>query len=212
MSDDECRRCGESVEDLRFLAVSFGADLSAHDIPFERLAIYGQHCEFLGMREHESGKFKEPEWGEPQGEHGMWRAWTLSLCKRCRGDWIAVMEAWFNFRDVGPLCRPEDREPPVYRSAWPEGLTHNVHYEFPCDDKGATGGSWLRVFVANDGDAHCSMQEWENIREPESSPSPLPSVRCRSYSGGGRFRRTRQVLLWLADAIRRDRIELGMDR
>jgi hypothetical protein len=98
-----------------------------------------------------------------------------------------------------------------YRSKWPDGLEQNVHYEFPCDDKGRDGGCWLRVVVANDGDAHVSMQEWEDIREPGTKPNPIPSVRCRSFAGGGRFLRTRQALLMLANAIRLDRADLGLD-
>lgn len=77
-----------------------------------------------------------------------------------------------------------------------------VAYEVPCDDKGRMGGSWLRVMVASDGDVHVAMQDWEEV--PEGSPSPFPSVRIRSLAGGGRHFRTRQALLWLADAIRRD--------
>lgn len=95
---------------------------------------------------------------------------------------------------------------------WPEGLEMLRHYEFPCDDKGRDGGCWLRVMVAGDGDVHVSMQEWEDIREAGSTPNPFPSVRCRAYHGGGRFTRTRQALLLLADAIRRDREALGTDQ
>lgn len=98
----------------------------------------------------------------------------------------------------------------VFAPHWPEHLKAGTHYEFPCDDKGRDGGSFLRVFVANDGDAHVAMQDWEDIKTPGSSPSPFPSVRCRTLAGGGRFRRTRQALLWLAEAIRQDREELGL--
>jgi hypothetical protein len=77
----------------------------------------------------------------------------------------------------------------------------------PCDDKGRTGASWLQVMVAEDGDVHVSMQDWE--RFPEGRPNPLPSVRIRSSYGGGRNQRTRQALLWLAQAIRLDAEEQG---
>jgi hypothetical protein len=91
-----------------------------------------------------------------------------------------------------------------YRPTWPDGLEQGKHYEFPCDDKGSAGGCWLRVLVANDGDVHVSMQEWEDIREEGTKPDPFPSVRCRTFAGGGRFLRTRQALLLLANAIRLD--------
>lgn len=97
------------------------------------------------------------------------------------------------------------KEPQAFRPQWPEGLEQRTFYEVLCDDKGSRCGSWLRVFVADDGDVHVSMQDWEEI--PEGSPSPNPTIRVRTYPGGGRNGRTRQALLWLADAIRRDNEE-----
>jgi hypothetical protein len=99
----------------------------------------------------------------------------------------------------------------VLRPHWPEGLKPLKFYEFQCDDKGRDGGSWLRVFVANDGDVHVAMQEWEDIKEKGSHPDPFPSVRCRTLGGGGRHLRTRQALLWLARAIQLDNEELGIE-
>lgn len=78
-------------------------------------------------------------------------------------------------------------------------------YQVTCDDKGRKGGSWLRVVISEDGDVHVSMQDWEDI--PEGEPTPFPIVRIRTMIGGGRNLRTRQALLWLADAIRRDLAE-----
>lgn len=95
-------------------------------------------------------------------------------------------------------------------SGWPDGLEARTFYEFPCDDKGAGGGSWLRVMIAGDGDVHVSMQDWEDIKTEGTKPSPFPSVRCRSLAGGGRHSRTRKALLWLAQAIRLDSEELGV--
>lgn len=85
---------------------------------------------------------------------------------------------------------------------WPQGLEQNQTYELRCDDKGRNGGSWLRVFVANDGDVHLMMQDWEEV--PNGEPAPFPSIRCRNYFGGGRNERSHQALLWLAQAIRLD--------
>lgn len=93
-------------------------------------------------------------------------------------------------------------EPSVFKPKWPDGLESRVFYEIPCDDKGRKGTSWLRVMIAEDGDAHVSMQDWEDC--PEGSPNPFPTIRIRTGPGGGRNYRTRQALLWLADAIRRD--------
>lgn len=100
-------------------------------------------------------------------------------------------------------------EPDALKPRWPEGLELSRHYRILCDDRGRGPGSWLQVFVADDGDVHVAMQEWEDI--PEGRPDPLPSIRIRTAIGGGKNHRTRQALLWLADAIRRDNEENGVD-
>lgn len=94
------------------------------------------------------------------------------------------------------------KEPSVFKPHWPTDLESGKHYRIPCDDKGRNGGSWLQVFVDEHGDVYVSMQDWEEV--PEGRPNPFPSIRIRTLAGGGRFMRTRQALLWLADAIRRD--------
>lgn len=99
------------------------------------------------------------------------------------------------------------REPAAFRPHWPEGLQSGQYYEVLCDDKGRNEGSYLRVLIANDGDVHVMMQDWEDV--PEGKPSPFPSIRIRSLAGGGRNIRTRQALLWLAEAIRLDNAENG---
>lgn len=100
---------------------------------------------------------------------------------------------------------PDKQAAAPFRPHWPEGLKGRERYRVPCDDKGRGGGSWLQVYVADDGDVHVSMQDWEEI--PEGRPSPLPSIRVRTALGGGRNLRTRQALLWLAEAIRLDNAE-----
>ena len=104
----------------------------------------------------------------------------------------------------------DDHEPPtsdnVLRPHWPEGVIAGASYEVLCDDKGRKGGSWLRVMVSPaDSDVHLMMQDWEQI--PDDKPNPLPSIRIRTRAGGGRNSRTRQALLWLAEAIRLDALE-----
>ncbi len=96
----------------------------------------------------------------------------------------------------------KNREPAAFQSNWPEGLSPEVAYQVLCDDKGCKAGSFLNVYIDQQGDVFLSMQDWENV--PEGEPTPFPSIRIRTLAGGGRNRRTRQALLWLADAIRRD--------
>lgn len=99
----------------------------------------------------------------------------------------------------------DEFEHKVFKPEWPEGLEQNETYRVLCDDKGRNGGSWLSLVVAVDGDVHVSMQDWEEM--PEEAPSPFPSIRVRTHIGGGRNGRTRQALLWLAEAIRQDNEE-----
>jgi len=99
----------------------------------------------------------------------------------------------------------------IFEPRWPQGLVTRKFYEFRCDDKGRDGGSWIRVFIADDGDVHVAMQDWEQIKTEGTKPSPFPSVRCRTGVGGGRHQRTRQALLWLAKAIELDNAELGIE-
>lgn len=97
------------------------------------------------------------------------------------------------------------KEPAAFKPHWPQALKQNQIYRVPCDDKGRNGTCWLQVIIGNDGDVHVSMFEKEN---PEDAPNPIPSVRIRTFAGGGRHCRTRQALLWLAEAIRMDAEEL----
>ena len=90
----------------------------------------------------------------------------------------------------------------VFEPEWPESLEAEKHYQVLCDDKGRNGGSWLRVYIDGQGDVFVSMQDWEDI--PDGSPTPFPCVRIRTLGGGGRNCRTRQALIWLAEAIRLD--------
>jgi hypothetical protein len=94
----------------------------------------------------------------------------------------------------------------VFDPQWPEGLVQGEVYEVACDDKGRSGANWLKVYVAPDGDVHILMQDWESC--PEGMPEFIPSLRCRTYFGGGQKSRTHQALLWLAQAIRLDNEEM----
>lgn len=101
-------------------------------------------------------------------------------------------------------------EEEVYDPHWPMGLDKDEAYVLPCDDKGRNGGSWLRVVIANDGDVHLVMQDWED--PTEGQPSPVPTLRCRTLQGGGHHTRTHQALLWLARAIQLDNEDIEANR
>lgn len=90
----------------------------------------------------------------------------------------------------------------VFAPHWPPGLEPLKAYKVACDDKGRNGQTYMSVMVAGDGVVHVALQEWEDA--PEGEPSAFPSIRVRTFAGGGRNSRTRQALLWLAEAIRLD--------
>lgn len=107
-------------------------------------------------------------------------------------------------------------EPKAFKPEWPEGLEMGKQYRFLCDDKGRDGDCFISVMVAGDGDVHLMASErMERATTDKVTGEKLhaiydsfPSIRCRTGVGGGRHARTRQALLWLADAIRRDNEEL----
>ena len=99
-----------------------------------------------------------------------------------------------------------------------EGLEQRKSYEFRCDDDGRNGDAWIRVRVASDGDVHVTaskqLEKSSVDRVTGETLQPVyaifPFVRCRTGIGGGRHKRTRQALLWLALAIKLDNEELGI--
>lgn len=98
----------------------------------------------------------------------------------------------------------------VMRPHWPEGLESRKAYRFQCDDCcPSEDQKQLSVVVSEDGDVWVSMFETNDIHREQPYYNPNPSVRCRTGVGGGRHRRTRQALLWLAKAIQLDNEEHG---
>ena len=96
----------------------------------------------------------------------------------------------------------------VFEAEWPEGLEAGVNYVISCDDACPTEENRkFKIMISpGDGDIHISMHD---IDLKENRPDPFPSLRLRTYAGGGRHHRTRQALLWLAQAIKLDTDELS---
>ncbi len=90
----------------------------------------------------------------------------------------------------------------VFDPCWPKELKTMTPYRVYCDDKGMKKGAFIQCIIAEDGDVHLSMQDWEEI--PEGKPSCFPSIRIRTGIGGGRNQKVRQALLWLAEAMRQE--------
>lgn len=129
----------------------------------------------------------------------------------------ALAEALEDAIDYPPECQEcADREEAgmlddeVFSPLFPPGLDPKREYVLPCDDKGRLGGSWLKVGIQPDGDAYVVMQDWED--PSEGQPNLIPTLRCRTFQGGGRHGRTHQALLWLARAIQLDNEEINRGR
>ncbi|TWT91417.1 hypothetical protein [Neorhodopirellula pilleata] len=96
------------------------------------------------------------------------------------------------------------KEPKVFKPHWPEGLEAMKRYEILCDDDGNRCGSQMNVMVDNQGDVYVGMHAYHDEERTAENLDPFPSIRIRTGIGGGRNRRTRQALLWLAKAIELD--------
>lgn len=102
-------------------------------------------------------------------------------------------------------------EPNAFSPHWPDGLKTRKPYKFSCDDCCTSEDiKELSVLVSDDGDVWLSMMEVNDIHTSQPFRNTHPTVRCRTGIGGGRHRRTRQALLWLARAIQLDNEELGI--
>ena len=92
---EKCDKCGEVGEDRRTLWMACFYAMDELSVPFKKAAILGRYCEQDGEKELPMLKMKVPEWGEPQGDEGHRPFFTLRVCKRCRGEWMAAINAWY---------------------------------------------------------------------------------------------------------------------
>ena len=100
-------------------------------------------------------------------------------------------------------------EPVPFRPHWPAGLEARKLYKLKCDDASPDELRELTVSITEDGDVWLGMMQIDDLRTSKPYSNPHPTVRCRTGIGGGRNRRTRQALLWLAEAIRLDNEDNG---
>lgn len=102
--------------------------------------------------------------------------------------------------ETGRIGQREEPEAVVFTPHWPMGIQQGEFYEARCDDE--RDGPKLNVLVGPDGDVYVGFNY---LAPPESGrESYFGSIRVRTLMGGGRQCNTRQALLWLAEAIRRD--------
>lgn len=96
---------------------------------------------------------------------------------------------------VFPPEEPRMKEPTkpddVFRQTFPPGLSPRVQYRMECDDDKE---AYFKLTLTSDGDIVLSASH---------------CVRIRTGIGGGTNHRTRQALLWLALAVKRDNEDHG---
>lgn len=94
-----------------------------------------------------------------------------------------------------------ERAAVVLAPHFPKSLgTGEQHQRFEDDSP----DGWIAVTIGNDSDCHLTVLDVQR--------QCMASARFRTYFGGGRSTRTRQALLWLAEAIRQDNLESPQHR
>lgn len=95
---EKCDRCGNEGADRRTLWMRCFYAMEELDVPFSRAAIHGQYCELRDTKTESFGgyKFNIPIFAEPNGEATNVQFYTLRVCKRCRGEWMVAIRAWFH--------------------------------------------------------------------------------------------------------------------
>lgn len=105
---EKCARCGHTGEDRRTLWMACFYAMHELPVPFEQIAIEGPIMDKIGEEPTEFG-FSTPKWGKP--EHPSRRSfYTLRVCKRCRGDWMAAIGAWFADKPADSDSDAEERD------------------------------------------------------------------------------------------------------
>lgn len=103
-SGDECARCKETGEDRRTLWMACLYAMDETGVPFEERMIRGSVYEKTGVDILPTFNVKVPAFnGEPWPVRDH-RFFTLRVCKRCRGEWIAAQKAWFESAPEADSC------------------------------------------------------------------------------------------------------------
>jgi hypothetical protein len=100
---EKCQRCGEEGEDRRTLFHSCFYDMDELHIPFEKDVLFLAEKDKLDIKKKpikiSAGGGKElvlqSATYTTKGELNPREFFTLRVCKRCRGEWLAVIKEWF---------------------------------------------------------------------------------------------------------------------
>lgn len=108
---ETCQRCQSVGEDRRTLWMACFYAMHELSVPFEQASVHGVVCAKTGEEELPMLKMTVPAWAEPKGESRHHSFYTLRVCKRCRGEWMAAIERWFHEPPEGQDRDADEREP-----------------------------------------------------------------------------------------------------
>jgi hypothetical protein len=125
--NERCDRCGSAGQDRRTLHLAGFYALEELEIPFGREVLFDARLEDL---ETATGQVMVPEHvtgNQPRiclapgrvrcrGELTPLQLYTLRVCKRCRAEWLASLQAWFRAAPTGQDHDADERRPPEVNS------------------------------------------------------------------------------------------------
>lgn len=107
---NKCDRCGSIGKDRRNLWMACFYAMEELDIPFKQCQIQGECLEKVGEEELPSFKIKVPVFANPKGEYNKYDFYCLTVCKRCRAEWLEFIKDWFNSEPLGEDLDTDEQE------------------------------------------------------------------------------------------------------
>jgi hypothetical protein len=117
---ETCQRCLAAVEDMRTLRMNCFYDMNEMGLPFEKQMFFQTNLEKLVKKDDPVGitingtvlnlKAGTVTTEEPLTPQSFF---ALRVCKRCRGDWLEAITAWFRDDKVRLQARINELEAEV---------------------------------------------------------------------------------------------------
>ena len=115
MMSEKCDRCGSVGEDRRTLQMACFYAMNELGVPFnEQLLTISGRQERVGTKFITEHRFPFAEWGpidDLGGKTQTQHVFTLRVCKRCRAEWMAAIQAWFLAAPQSEDHDADSREP-----------------------------------------------------------------------------------------------------
>ena len=105
---DKCERCGNMGQDRRTLWMACFYQMNELSIPFKQIQL--ADAAFCNQTDSKPSSFPGPRTPvfEPADDNRADRIfYILRVCKRCRGEWLAAQQAWY---DAPPQYEDHDAE------------------------------------------------------------------------------------------------------